>query len=322
MSARHELLDNERLGPAGAALLYRTVWLVAVGNRFPPPEGASEWDENAVADTAHDFVDGQRGVRRLLDIAIRSVDDRSFERLLEASVRNFLRDIARRTDFGKVVIRVKEILRDEENFELVPGGGDRWTLAGGRSVPSTAHTDSLSASINDIPAVPPKWSSMRRAAPLADRPTFVTLITAILRAASGSLTTVDITHVLVTRLDHRRTALSVEMDEREGLSEHSQAAADPAGQAVADLHATDIFDSLSDRERIIVTVLDKNVRDLGRVIGTGKTQAALLRQQLVDRLGSALTDDEDPDATAAALCRKCENWVDNRTEVHGATSFH
>jgi hypothetical protein len=319
MSARDELLTGKSLGREGAMLLYRTVWLVAIGSGFPPPAGTSDWDENAVAETAHDFLDGPRGAKRLLDIALRSVDDRSFERLLEASVRNFLRDIGRRTDFGKVVLRVKEILRDEDAFEKASAEGDRWTLSGGQSAPSAAHPDSLTQATKDIPVTVPKWSSNRRTAPLADRTTFIALIVAILRAASGSLTAVDICHAVVSRLDHRRTALSVELDVRGPASELPDSRSGPADQTLAILHAEDIFESLGDRERIIVTVLEKNVRELGRMIGTGKTQAALLRQQLIDRLSSELEQDEDPDMTAAALCRMCETWVDYRTEKPSAT---
>ncbi|MCU1694676.1 MAG: hypothetical protein JWR34_739 [Mycobacterium sp.] len=321
MSPRDELLVNRALGQEGAVLLYRTVWLVAVGNGFPAPAGGPDWNEDAVVETAHDFVDGPRGAKRLLDIAVRSVDDRSFARLLEASVRNFLRDIGRRTDFGKVVLRVKELLRDEDAFEKMPADADRWTLTGGPTAPSTAHPDALTLAIRDMPVTLPRWSSDHRTAPLADRTTLVALMVTILRAASGSLTAIDICHALVSRLDHRRTALSVDLDVRRSVSEPPDSRSGPADQTLASLHAHDIFESLSDREKIIVTVLEKNVRELGRMIGTGKTQAAILRQQLIDRLSTELAYDEDPDLTAAALCRECEEWVDYRTDELSATSF-
>jgi hypothetical protein len=320
VNPREELLTTGRLGPAGAELLYRTVWLVAVGNRFPPPQGSTVWDETAVADTAHDFLDGERGRKRLLDIVVRSVDEQSFRRILEKAVRNFLRDIARGTDFGKLVLRVKEILRDEDYFEQVPGTDGRWALSGGPTAPSAARPDDLATAATGVEVVVPKWTSERRDAPLADRPSFVRLMSAILKAAGGSLTAVDISHALVARLDHRRTTLTTDLDIHEDVSEPVAMGGNPATRAVAELHAADIFASLSDRERVIVTTLDKNVRDLGRVIGTGKSQAALIRQQLVDRLRDELADEEDPDTTATILCRTCEEWVDLRTKATDATS--
>lgn len=320
MTPREELLSTRQLGQAGAELLYKTVWLVAVGNGFPPPEGSASWDETAVTETAHDFLKDKRGAKRLLDIAVRSVDEPSFERLLEAAVLNFLRDMARRTDLGKLILRVKEILRDEDDFEAVPGSPVRWTLRGGPSAPSAAGPDDLASAIAGVEVVVPKWTSERRDAPLADRPSFVRLITSVLTAAAGSLTAVDIAHALTARLDHRRTPHATTLDIRERVSEPGQTTSDPAARTVAELHAVDIFNSLSDRERIIVTTLDRNVRDLARLIDTGKTQAALIRQRLVDRLRDELTDDDHPDSTATILCELCDDWIRLRTGTDDATS--
>lgn len=320
MTPREELLATRRLGPAGAELLYRTVFLVAIGHRFPPPPGSPGWNETAVAETTHDFVKDERGTKRLLDIMIRSVDDRSFERLLEAAVLNFLRDVARSTDMGKLVVRVKEVLRDENHFESVPGRPERWAIAGTTTAPSVARPDVLTSAITGVEVVVPKWTSERRDAPLADRPSFVRLMRGVLEAAEGSLTADDIARALTTRLDHRRTALATPLDVREEIAEPGPAAGNPANHTVAELHATDIFDSLSDRERIIVPTLDQSVRDLAKLLDTGKTQAALIRQRLIDRLRADLADDDDPDHTASLLCELCENWFQSRTRTGDATS--
>jgi hypothetical protein len=320
VTPREELLRTRQLGPAGAQLLYQTVWLVAVGNRFPPPDGSTNWNETAVAETAHDFVKDDRGRKRLLDVAIRSVDDRSFERLLEAAVLNFLRDVARATDLGKVIVRVKEILRDENDFEAVSGSPERWTLAGGVAAPSAAGPDDLASTTAGVEVVVPKWTSERRDAPLADRPSFVRLMTSVLTTAAGSLTAVQLAHALTARLDHRKTTHATPLDILERVSEPGPTKGDPATHTVAELHAVDIFNSLSDRERIIVTTLDTNVRDLARLIDTGKTQAALIRQRLIDRLRDELADDDHPDSTATSLCELCHHWIAGRTRTGDATS--
>lgn len=320
MTPREELLATRRLGPAGAALLYATVWSVAVGHHFPPPENAIHWDESAVAEIAHDFVDGERGCKRLLDITLRSVDDDSFERLLGTSVLNFLRDQARGTDLGKLIVRVKEILRDEPDFTSVPGDSERWSLADGPTAPSAAAPDKLAAATFGVEVVVPKWTSERRDPPLADRPSFIRLMRSVLTAAAGSLTAVDIAHLLTARLDHRRTALTVSLDVLERVAEPAPARSDPSSSAVAQIHAIDIFNSLSDRERIIVTALDMNVREIAQLIDMGKTQAAHIRQRLLDRLHDELADDDDVDGTASHLCTLCEEWIESRTRAVDATS--
>ncbi|GAA1290454.1 hypothetical protein Psi02_15340 [Planotetraspora silvatica] len=320
MTPREELLSTRQLGQAGAELLYKTVWLVATGNGFPPPEGSASWNETAVTETAHDFVKDERGRKRLLDIAVRSVDERSFERLLETAVLNFLRDIARGTDFGKLIVRVKEILRDENEFHATLGPPERWTLTGGPTAPGATSPDDLMSATAGVEVVVPKWTSERRDAPLADRPSFVRLMTSVLTAAGGSLTAVDIARALTARLDHRKTPHATMLDIREGVSEPAQTTGDPATRTVAELHAVEIFNGLSDRERIIIPTLDRNVRDLARLIGTGRTQAAFIRQRLIDRLGDELADDDDPDSTATVLCDLCDDWLANRTGTDDATS--
>ncbi|WP_460528389.1 hypothetical protein [Flindersiella endophytica] len=273
-----------------------------------------------MTEAAHDFVKDERGANRLLDITVRSVDDRSFERLLEAAVLNFLRDVARGTDLGKLILRVKEILRGQDDFEAMPGRPERWTLTGGLKEPSRAGPNQLASATVGVKVDTPKWTSERRDPPLADRPSFVRLMTSVLTVAAGSLTAVDIAHALVARLDHRRTPLTVALDTREEISEPQVPGGDPATQTVAKLHAAEIFDTLSDRERIIVTVLERNVRDLGQLIGTGKSQAALIRQRLIDRLHDELGDDDLSDDTAITLRDLCEDWLLQRTGVDDATS--
>lgn len=316
MNPREELLSRSRLGPSGATLLYRTIWSVAIGHRFPPPAGSTGWDRAAVTETAHDFLQDERGSRRLLDVALRSVDEESFARLLDAAVLNFLRDIARGTDFGKLILRVKEILRSEACFEAVPGSPERWTLAGGATAPGTAASAAdLSSAIAGIPVVVPRWSSERRDAPLADRPSFVLLVTELLAVAGGSLTAVDLAHTLTSRLDHRRMPLATSLDVMERLAEPATDL-DPAVRTAAGIHAVAIFDSLSDRERLLVPNLDRNVRELASLIGTGKTQAAHVRHRLLDRLRHELGDD-DADHVAGALCDLCNAWAERRTGSQG-----
>lgn len=321
MSAREELLATGRLGPEGAALLYDIVGVVGVAHRFPPPEGSVSWDEGARQSVAHAFLTSPRASKRLLDVAIRAVDDRSFERLLEKAVLNHLRDEARSSDLGKLIVRVKEILRTAEDFILVPGAGeDLWAVDGCGTEPSTMPARELGAAIRVVEVAVPKWTSATRDAPLADRETFVKLIRSVLLTADGSLTAGDIARVLATRLDHRRVPLTVELDNPDVQAEPADPAADPASITTSALRASEIFGSLTDRERIIATNLDVNVRELAVIIGTGKSQAALLQQRLRDRLSVELEDDDDRPGTVRALTDLCERWVQRRTTIAHGTS--
>jgi hypothetical protein len=256
---RGEVLHTGRIGERGALLLYRTVAAVAVGRNFPPPPGSASWDTTAVTESAHDFLNGERGIKRITDIAIRSTDDSGFERLLEAAVVNFLREVSRRTDMGKLILRVSDVLRTEDAFRPVRSRPPRWALAGQGSQPAGAPTSALVAALADVEVVVPAWSSARRDAPLADRASFTRLLVAALGAAGGSLSAADLAHVVATRLEHRRTALSVELDVLEHLAERAPAG-DPAVRAVSRLRARQVFDDLDDRERILLVHPDAAVR--------------------------------------------------------------
>jgi len=321
VTPRDELLTTGRLGDAGAVLLYDTVRLVGLSRGFPPPEMRQSWDGAAVQGVAHDFLQSTRGPRRLLDIALRSVDDRSFERLLEAAVANHLRDEARKTDLGKLIVRVKDVLRSTSEFVAVVGGGDeRWALTGASTEPSLASATELATATVRVEVVIPPWSSATRDAPLADRDSMVRLIEAVLTAAGGSLTAVDLARALTARLDHRRAPLTIELDSADAVSAPAAPGADPASRTVSSIRATEIFNNLSDRERIIVATLDLSVRDLGSVISTGKSQAAHLRQRLLDRVEGELEGDDDPEQTVSALARLCDDWLRRWTASPGATS--
>jgi hypothetical protein len=318
LTPREELLATQRIGRAGAALLYRLVRVVAIARNFPPPAGFNRWDDSAVTETAHDFLDGERGSRRVIEIAIRSADERGFERVLEQAVVNHLRDASRRTDMGRLVRRVTEILTDEPAFSRIDGATARWALKDGPVGPSGVPETTLIAALAPIEVTVPEWSSERRSAPLADRDSFTRMLTAILASAVGSLTAVDIARVVATRLDHRRTPLSIELDVLETAAEHSPRL-DPAVQASSSVRAAQILRGLSDSERIMLARFDLPVRELGSVLALRKSQAALLRQRLAARLHDELADDEDPDDTIAELCRLCERWLADRTATLGMT---
>jgi hypothetical protein len=321
MTPRQEVLAEQRIGPAGATLLYRLVLLVARSRNFPPPLGFEQWDESAVTETAHDFLVGERGRKRIADIAIRSVDEASFERIMEAAVVNHLREMSRRTDMGKLILRVSEILTDSDEFKRTDGRPARWALTDGPTAPSIIPDSHLAAALVDLPVTVPSWSSERRDAPLADRASFTRLLRMVLSAADGSLTAADIARAAATRLDHRRTPLSIELDVLERVAERS-GRQDPAALASSAMRATQIFNELDDRGRILIACYGQPVRELGDLLALGRSQAALLQQRVIVRLREELEEDEDPDQTIAELRKLCECWLTDRTRTPGATFTH
>lgn len=317
--AYEELVSGGRLGPQCARMLYRAVQTVAIARNFPPPDGHIRWDPDAAMDVAHDFLDGERGRKRITDLAIRATDDASLERLLHAAVLNFHRDRSRRTDVGALIRRVGDVLDRSDMFEET-ADPSRWHLPGAPATPSTARPSALARAAAEEPEVTvPRWASERRRAPRADFDSFERLIRRVLRAADGSLTAAQISLALSARLDPRRVPLTVELDVLERLPDRS-ADAQTEDRVLGRLHSADVFDRLSDRERILIATWEKPVRDLGEVLGVGHSRAGTLRRRLAVRLAGELAGDRGPEIVVNELRVLAAAWMRERTAGHG-TAF-
>lgn len=318
---RAHLVATGELSAAGIALLYRSVWAVAVSHNFPPPSGYGSWNEpSAPEEVAHDFLTGPKGLGRLTDLALRSVDEASFRRMLEAAVHNHLRDRARETDLGKVILRVTRLMKLDDRFSAAAGG--RWCLAGADVIGASAvpATD-LERAIAAVPVAVPRWNSESRDAPIADGATLGRLIELILQEAHGSLTARDIAQVLASRLDIRRTALSIDLDTLLGSGRDViGGSAELPGDVVGSMTAGALFGALSDRERIVLAHPELTIRELAKVIDLRPSQTAVVRQRLVARLQEEFNDLDLLGETMTELCDLCEEWLFERTAALDATS--
>lgn len=321
---RAELAATGRPGTELARLLYRTVAVIAVTRRFPHPAGSTHWDETAVTETAHRLIDGPRGHKRLADALLRSTDEPSFARQIEGAAVNFLRDLARATDQGKVVMRVAEVLKASEEFSAHGGKPPRWGLAGSPKQPSTAPPSELAhAAAMEPDVVVPAWGSDRRDPPIADRASLIRILRRVLVAADGGVTAAEAAEAVAARLNIRRSPLTVEVGVMERLAEPA-AAGDPATATAISMEAAAIFETFDDRERILLASFHLSLEAASRQLTLGRSQTALLRQRVVRRmqiaLGVDLDDAGDPEGgdadamlAAAAVRDLCTAWAEGRT---------
>jgi hypothetical protein len=318
--AYDELVSAGRLGPQCARMLYRAVQTVAIARNFPPPDGHLRWDPDAAMEVAHEFLVGERGRKRIADLAIRATDDASFERLLHAAVLNFHRDRSRRTNVGALIRRVSDVLNRSDLFQESASSPSRWHLRATPATPSTTRPPELArAAAEERELAVPRWTSERRRAPQADFDTFERLIRRVLVAAHGSLTAAQISQALTARLDARRVPLTVELGVLERLPDRS-ADAQIEDQVLGRLYGADVFDRLSDRERILIATWEKPVRDLGEALGVGHSQAGILRQRLAARLAGELAGGHGPEIVVNELRALATEWLRERTAGHG-TAF-
>ena len=307
MTPLEELRSDGHLGPAGARLLYRIVRAVVVGHGFPPPRDRRRWTAEAVAETAHEFLADGRTPKRLAHLLVHAVDDDSFDRLLHRMVLNFLRDGGRRTEIGRLMLRLRDVLGRHDEFVAEPG--DRWRLEKQPAGPSTvAPAVLVEAAVTEVHIDVPRWSSQtRRRAPAADAASLERLCRRVLEAAAGTVALDELARSIAPRLGLTPMPLAEAVDDRDPF----ESIAGPAhADAVLDsMRAAEIFTILGRRERLLLASAGTPVRELRSVIGVGPSQAAELQGRLRALLAAELQDDDGYEAVFFHLVDQAKAWA-------------
>lgn len=317
MSPLEELRADGRLGPEGARLLYRVVRTVVVGHGFPPPGERPAWTGEAVAETAHEFLADERTPKRLAHLLVHAVDDDSFRRILGRMVLNFLRDGGRRTEIGRLMLRLRDVLGRRDEF--VAKGEDRWRLEKQPAAPSTVAPALLvEAAAMERHVDVPRWSAQtRRRAPAADAASLERLCRRVLEAAAGSLALDQLAQAVAPRLGLRPTPLAHPPDARDPFE--SVAGPQHADAVLDGLRAAEIFAVLNRRERLLLAAAGTPVRELRSVIGVGPSQAAEIQARLRALLAAELQDDEGYEAVFFHLIDQAKAWARRQQEIHEPT---
>ncbi|HEX7276352.1 MAG TPA: hypothetical protein VF244_03175 [Acidimicrobiales bacterium] len=310
MTAVEELRAG-RVGPGFTAELQRTIRAVAVTRNFPPPEGHRAWDADAVWSAASEFMSDGQTPRRLADLAVHCPTGDALRARLQGTVRNFLADLGRRTPIGKLVVRINDVLRDDPAFELA---GDRWARRDGPSEPGTDDADALGRAIAGMTVVVPAWGhAARRAAPVADRDTIVSLCGAVLDAASGSLTPRALARVIGGRLGVGQAPLSLEvaaLDGPAGAPGGGSAPVSTESEALRLGRAAEVLGELNDRERLAVGFPELTVRQLAPVLGVSPSQGHVIRGRAAEVIRGELVDDDDAEGVALLVMELARKWAD------------
>src|SRR5687768_6264149 len=307
MAPLEELRADGRLGPEGARLLYRVVRTVVVGHGFPPPGERPAWTGEAVAETAHEFLADERTPKRLAHLLVHALDDDSFRRILHRMVLNFLRDGGRRTEIGRLMLRLRDVLGRSDEF--VVEAGDRWRLEKQPPAPSTAPPAVLvEAAARERQVDVPRWSAQtRRRAPAADAASLERLCRRVLEAAAGTVALDELAQAVAPRLGLTPTPLAHPPDDSDPFE--SIAGPQHADAVLDGLRAAEIFAMLNRRERLLLAAAGTPVRELRSVIGVGPSQAAEIQARLRALLAAELQDDDGYEAVFFHLVDQAKAWV-------------
>ena len=307
MTPLGELLADGMLGPAGAEALYRTVRALVIAHGYPPPGDRTRWDTDAIREVAHDFLADGRTPKRLAHLAVNSVDDDGFDRLLHTIVLNFLRDEGRRTEIGRLMLRLRDVLGAGDEF--VAESGDRWRLESQPAQPSDVPAQALvQAAAEERDIAVPRWSAdARRKAPVADAASLTRLCRRVLDAAGGTVALDELARAIAPRLGIWPTPIAEVRDDRDQLD--TIAAPQHADDSLDSLRAGEIFAGLGRRERLLLAHPGAPVRELREVIGVGPSQAADLRTRLRRVLAAELEDDDRYETVFFHLVDRAKAWA-------------
>jgi hypothetical protein len=307
MTPLEELRAEGRLGPEGARLLYRIVRTVVVGHGFPPPGERAAWDGEALAEAAHEFLADDRTPKRLAHLLVHALDDESFARLLHRMVLNFLRDGGRRTEIGRLMLRLRDVLGRHDEF--VAEAGDRWRLEKQPAAPSTVAPAALAeAAAAERHVEIPRWSAgARRQAPAADSASLERLCRRVLDAAAGTVELDGLARAIAPRLGLVPLPVATAVDDGDPFG--SIAGPHHADAVLDSLRAAEIFAILGRRERLLLASAGTPVRELRSVIGVGPSQAAELQARLRAVLAAELQDDEGYEAVFFHLVDQAKAWA-------------
>lgn len=308
-------LDELRAGSIGedlVSLLGRTIRAVAIARNFPPPDDLGSWGPEAVARTVSEFVADAQTPRRLLDLATACATDQALTARLQGTVRNFLADLGRRTPLGKLVVRINEVLCRHDEFVRRHG---RWSLADGTGEPGEADVDRLARVIGSHRVTAPRWGhEARRAPPVADADTIVSLCKALLGAAGGSLTPRTMAAAIGIRLGIGQAPVSLDAASLDPGSPEGYPGMDStADAALRESHAGEILALLNDRERVALAWPEYTVRELAPLLGVGPSQAHIVRRRAIEMLKEELADDPDGEAVAGRVLELARSWAEQWT---------
>ncbi|MGI5518981.1 hypothetical protein [Streptomyces sp. CA-106131] len=310
--AYEEISLTGQLGPQTFEVLRRLVHQVHRSSGFPPPEGYSEWSDDA----AYDVITGMltregAGQRFVTSCFVSAVDDSSLERLFLASIKNFLIDEAKKTPRGKLRRRIASRMAESTDFRRAPGSPPQWALS---EYPENAVWQ---GDLDDLIAVAwrvrgvgiTRWNHSGPT-PARTVEALMTILTQVLRHAGGVVREEDLAKVLEARFELLAPARFTTLYADDGAlvdptaEASAQTDADPAGASGV---VEDIWRQLTGNERLLLPYLDEGVHHAAQLLEVGQAQAAAVLASLKAKLRLALADDSEPESVMRTLLQRCSD---------------
>lgn len=304
--AADDLLKRVLDGDTGPYVeLIQAQALKLVRGSLPHPEGRS-WDrESDVDELLADYFESPAYEQAL----IAAVDDDQFAGYVFESLRNLVRARLRRTERGRLLVRLKDVMR---KAAYVQEPSQFWRRSGdpeeASSTPASVMVEAA-WSVDDVRLV--RWRpDSQRNSPVAEGSSFLAVLDAVLDAAGGAVHQGVLLDVVAARFGIGPAPVLESLDVPEDL-EVADTADDGPETAVLDAdgelgaadQAAQIWGQLSPREKQLFPRLAETARAVADATGQGKTPVNDAQRRLKAKLRLLVDDlaEERRLAVTAAL---------------------
>lgn len=306
MGLYDELSADGRGGPLLVNTVHRLMAQIARSSSFPPPEGHSRWDDDAVSDAVGQlFADKPAFVTMGWALA---TDDRTLERVFLRTIKNFLIDQAKGTDTGKLRRRLRGLIDKDPAVAAgkLPTGEDAWWLADGPSEEWFGDVADLDRAASQVRGVRVTTLNPAGPTPAATVAALMAIVHAVLATAGGAVRAQGVTRVVERRFGLAtrpvtRPLLDGELGKQ--FLEQDVAGADVAADVEAAAEA--IWESLDATERSVCPHLLRSHVELETVLDMGPFETTATAEWLYAKMRLGCEDAANVDAIVARVMRMC-----------------
>ena len=287
-------------GPQTIALLRRLGAQVTRTSSFPPPVGHRNWSAEAVDDLLADMFSkaSPRGQVFVLACYLKATNQASLERLILASIRNFLIDQAKGTERGKLRRRLDTLLSDDARFARPPDLADIWAWALLHGAMGLWQGDleelhQAAARVRGHQIL--KWNTAGR----TPKHTVVALTEVsygVIDHADGAVRDEDLAAVVERRFALLAPPVFIEVPDGSFTAAALASVAagdDPTVDLAVRERVEQLWLTLSAEEQALLPVLGQSLEARQAATGMGRGVTQALSEALADRLRLVTVDDED-----------------------------
>ncbi|MCX4539050.1 hypothetical protein [Streptomyces sp. NBC_01669] len=307
--AFEELTRLRQLGPVSFDLLRRLVHQVRRAYGFPPPDGHTQWSDDAAYEVVVAMLTREgKGQKFVTGCFALATDDASLERLFLTSIKYYLIDEAKKTPRGKLRRRIARLMNEDSAYRKSKGSPPRWALAEhAEEAVWQGDLDALIAQAARVTGVGVTRWNHSGPTPRQTVHALKTILLCVLQHAQGAVREEDLAKVLESRFELLAPARFTQLYADDGavaelVDQHAVTVApDPTG---GDEVAEGIWQRLSPNERLLLPYLDEDAHHAAQRLEVRQGHAAVVLSNLKTLLHDALSADSDPQAVMSALLRR------------------